>query len=101
MTTNLRKEKDQGIRSEVASKLVWYPKQNMQHGASHTLPDLLPSYLSVPHSQERIDCICMRRWRTLVELQFVKKKKKKKEKKVKQTSGVLREDIHFHFKKTL
>lgn len=77
---HLRRKKDQGIRSEVAPELVWYPKQNMQHGASHTPPDLLPSYLSVPHSLERIECICMRRWRTLVELQFVKKKKKKRKK---------------------
>lgn len=74
---HLRRKKDQGIRSEMAPKLVWYLKPNMQHGASHTLPDLLPSYLSVPHSLERTEWICMRRWRTLVELQFVKKGKKK------------------------
>lgn len=71
-TNSLKEQKDQGIRSEMTPKLVWYFQQNIQHEVSHTLQDLLPSiFLLHTHWS-----ICMRRWRTLVELQFVKKKTK-------------------------
>lgn len=76
---HLRRKKDQGIRSEMAPKLVWYSKQNMQHGVSQNLWDLCQvSFCFTPTGDD--ECICMRRWRTLVELQFVKKKEKKQTK---------------------
>lgn len=42
--THLKEQKDQyHLRYEMFPKLVWYSKQNIQHGVSHTLQDLLPS----------------------------------------------------------
>lgn len=62
----------------MAPKLVWYSKQNMQHGVSQNLWDLCQvSFCFTPTGDD--ECICMRRWRTLVELQFVKKKEKNKQ----------------------
>lgn len=39
-----KEQKDQcHLRYEMFPKLVWYSEQNIQHGVSHTLQDLLPS----------------------------------------------------------
>ena len=71
-----KEQKDQyHLRYDMFPKLVWYSKQNIQHGVSHTLQDLLPSIFLLNTTGDN-ECICMRRWRTLVELQFVLQTKK-------------------------
>lgn len=69
-------QKDQyHLRYEMFPKLVWYSKQNIQHGVRHTLQDLLPSIFLL-NTHWRNEYICMRRWKTLVQLQFVLQTKK-------------------------